>query len=73
MDGRLLGDDAAFLLRALALVTLDHIDAANDDAAVLAAHLDHLAAAAFIAARDHHYRVAALYVSCHDEILNREE
>src|SRR4029077_5682827 len=62
MDRRLIGDNAAFLLRGLALVALDHVDAANEHAAVVAAHFDHLTAAAFVAARnyDHLSRLLAL-------------
>src|ERR1700722_9563164 len=49
VDGELLRDDAAFLLRGLALVALDHVDAAHHDAALGRAHLDHLAASALVA------------------------
>src|ERR1043166_5774237 len=54
----LFGDDAAFLARALLLVALDHVDAAHDRAPFGRAHLDHLAAAALVAAGDHHDLVA---------------
>src|SRR5262249_7347539 len=53
-----LGDDAAFLLRGLLLVALHHVDAAHQRALVGAVHLDHLAAAALVAARDDNDRVA---------------
>src|SRR4029077_8484883 len=47
------------LLRgALALMALDHVDAAHEHAAVVAAHLDHLAGTALVAAGDHHDAIA---------------
>src|SRR3954471_2349508 len=58
MHRRLLGDDAAFLLSALLLVALDHVDAAYQGAIVGRAHLDHLAAAALVTAGEHHDLVA---------------
>src|SRR5215471_974955 len=58
MHGGLLGDDAALLLRALLLVPLDQIDAAHQSAALLGAHLDHFAAAALVAAREHDHLIA---------------
>src|ERR1700682_1844334 len=58
VDRRFLGNDAALLRGALLLVALDHVDAAHQRAAVGAAHLDDLAGAAFVAARDHDHRVA---------------
>src|SRR6201984_2224198 len=73
MDRRLLGDDAAFLLRGLALVALDHIDAANEHAAVVAAHFDHLAAAAFVAARDYDHLVALLDLCRHHSTSGASE
>src|SRR5438094_1762252 len=54
MHRRLLGDDAAFLGRRLLLVALDHVDAANECAALGRAHLDHLAGASLVAPGDHH-------------------
>src|SRR6202023_3507627 len=42
VDGELLGDDAALLLRGLALVALDHVDAAHHGAVLVRTHLDHL-------------------------------
>src|SRR6188768_3223866 len=53
-----LGDDAAFLLRGLLLVALDHVDAAHQRAILGLAHLDHLAAATLVAAGDDHDLVA---------------
>src|SRR5579883_730457 len=58
VDGELLRDDAAFLLRGLTLVALDHVDAAHHDAALVRTHLDHLAAAALVAAGEHDDPVA---------------
>src|SRR5580704_13501724 len=58
VDGELLGDDAAFLLRGLARVALDHVDAAHQGAVVVRAHLDHLAAPALVAAGEHDDLVA---------------
>src|SRR5450759_2567788 len=49
MDRALLGDDPAFLLRGLALVALDHVDAAHQRAIVRGTHLDHLAGTALVA------------------------
>src|SRR5947209_19561704 len=46
---RLLGDDAAVLLRGLLLVTLDHVDAAHHGAALLRTNLDDLAGAPLVA------------------------
>src|SRR5580692_1068989 len=58
VDRRFLGNDAALLRGALLLVALDHVDAAHQRAAVGAAHLDDLAGAALVAARDHDHRIA---------------
>src|SRR6185437_9536901 len=60
MDGRLLGDDATFLLRGLALMALDHVDAAHQRAVVVRTHLEHLAGAALVAAGEHDHLVALL-------------
>src|SRR6516162_946138 len=60
MDRRLFRDDAALVRRILALMPLDHVDAAHQRAAVVAAHLDHLAGAALVASGDHDHRVAFL-------------
>src|SRR6202023_4289082 len=43
VDGELLGDNAALLVGGLALVALDHVDAAHHGAVLVGAHLDHLA------------------------------
>src|SRR5262249_4937972 len=58
VDRRLLGDDPAFLLRALLLVTLDHVDAAHQRASLGPSHLDYLTGAAAVAPRQHHNLVA---------------
>src|SRR5262245_56579913 len=58
MHGGLLGDDAALLLRALLLMPFDHIDAAHQRAAVIDAHLDHLAGAALVTPGQHNDFVA---------------
>src|SRR4029077_11349065 len=58
VDRRFLGNDAALLRGALLLMALDHVDAAHQRTAVGAAHLDDLAGAALVAARDHDHRVA---------------
>src|SRR6188474_1401435 len=58
VDGQLLGDDAAFLLRRLLLVALHHVDAAHQHAIVVRPHLDHLAGPALVAAGQHHDLVA---------------
>src|SRR5262249_15832809 len=58
VDGRFLGDDAAFLLRALLLVALDHVDAAHQGAALVGAYLDPLAGAPLVAAGEHDHLVA---------------
>src|SRR5882672_10292599 len=58
MDRALLGDDPAFLLRGLALVALDHVDAAHQRAVVVRTHLDDFAGAAFVAAGEHDHLVA---------------
>src|SRR5215831_11237836 len=58
VDRQLLGDDAALLLCGLALVALDHVDAAHERAVVVRAHLDDLAGAALVAARQYDDLVA---------------
>ena len=52
------GDERALVRRVLALMTLDHVDAAHQRAVIVAAHLDHLAGAALVASGDHDHRVA---------------
>src|SRR5450631_886595 len=58
MDRALLGDDPALLLRGLALVALDHVDAAHDRARVGRAHFDDFAGAALVTAGEHNHLVA---------------
>src|SRR5690606_5814225 len=50
VDRRFLGDDPALGLRCLALVTADHVHAANESAAFLGPDLDHFAVLALIPA-----------------------
>src|SRR5690348_485248 len=49
VDRRFFGDDPAFLLRGLLLVTLDHIDAAHQRAPLGRPNLDHFAGAPAVA------------------------
>src|ERR1043166_8249863 len=58
MDRRLFRDDAAFLRLGLLLVTLHHVDAAHQRPAFRGTHLEHLAGAALVAARQHDDLVA---------------
>src|SRR4029079_14742117 len=58
VDGQLLGNDAALLLRRLLLVTLDHVDAAHQRTLGAWMHLNHLTAAALVAAGQHDDLVA---------------
>src|SRR3954469_19473955 len=58
VDRRLLGDDAALVLRRLLLVALDHVDAAHHDAVIVRTHLENLAGAALVAAREQNDLVA---------------
>src|SRR4029077_19748467 len=53
-----LGNDAALLLGRLALVALDHVDAAHHCARLGRTHLQHFAGAALVAAGDHDDLVA---------------
>src|SRR5215471_17655118 len=73
MDRQLLGDDAAFLLRGLALVTLDHVDAAHQRAALAGAHLDHLAGAALVATGQHDHLVALADLGGHHSTSGASE
>src|SRR5499427_845725 len=73
LDRQLLGDDAAFLLRGLALVTLDHVDAAHQRAALAGAHLDHLAGAALVAAGQHDHLVALADLGGHHSTSGASE
>ena len=47
-----------FLLRGLALVALDHVDAAHQRAVIRRTHLDHFTATAFVTAGEHDHLVA---------------
>src|SRR6516165_8871955 len=73
MDRRLFRDDAALVRRILALMPLDHIDAAHQRAVVVAAHLDHLAGAALVASGDHDHRVAFFYFCRHHSTSGASE
>src|SRR5215813_1700351 len=73
MDRQLLGDDAAFLLRGLALVTLDHVDAAHERAVLGRAHLDHLAGAALVATGQHDHLVALADLGGHHSTSGASE
>src|SRR6476661_3232349 len=73
MHRRLLGNDAALLLRALLLVALDHVDAAHQGAVLLGAHLDHLAGAALVPAREHDHLVALADLRCHHSTSGASE
>src|SRR5262249_3818437 len=65
VDGPFLGNDAAFLRGGLFLVTLDHVDAAHQRAALVGPHLEHLAGAALVAAGEHDHLVALLDLGRH--------
>src|SRR6185369_11371376 len=54
MDRRLLGDDAAFLVLGLLLVTLHQVDAAHQRLVIGGADLEYFAGAALVAAAQHH-------------------
>src|SRR5262245_23481956 len=58
MDRRFLGDDAAFLVLGLLLVALHHVDTAHQRGTLVGTHLEHLAAAALVAAAQHDDLVA---------------
>src|SRR5262249_26385850 len=58
VDRQLLGDNAAFLLRGLALVAVDHVYAAHHPPHLGRTHLDPLAGAALVAAAQHDDLVA---------------
>src|SRR5258708_1319922 len=73
VDRQLLGDDAALLLCGLALVALDHVDAAHRRAAFRPAHLDHLATAALVAAGEHDDLVALLDLGSHHSTSGASE
>src|SRR5579862_4041149 len=53
VDRRLFRDDAALLRLGLLLVPLDEVDAAHQRPAFRRSHLEHLAGAALVAARQH--------------------
>src|SRR5262249_55876379 len=73
MDRRLLGHDAAFLGRALALVALDHVDAAHQRTAFGRTHLDHLTGATLIASGQHDHLVALANLRRHHSTSGASE
>ena len=73
MDGTLLGDDPAFLLRGLALVALDHVDAAHECPILIGAHLDHLARAALVAAGQYNHLIALADLGGHHSTSGASE
>src|SRR6202041_2282138 len=58
VDRRLLRDDAALLVLGLLLVALDEVDAAHQRLAIVGTHLEHLAGATLVAARQYDDLVA---------------
>jgi hypothetical protein len=73
VDGRLFRDDAAFLLSGLALVALDHMDAAHHSAVGVRAHFQHLAGAAPVAPGQNHDLVALLDLGGHHSTSGASE
>src|SRR5215468_10172402 len=73
MHRRLLGDDAALLLRALLLVALDQVDATHQGAVIVWTHLDHLAGAPPVAAGEHDHLVALADLRCHHSTSGASE
>src|SRR5262249_5436158 len=73
VNRRLLGDDAALLLRGLTLVALHHVDTAHQSAALRRAHLDHLAGAALVAPGEHDHLVAFLDLRRHHSTSGASE
>src|SRR5262245_54225998 len=73
MDRPLLGDDPTLLVGGLALVALDHVDAAHQRAAFGRPHFDHLAGAALVAASEHDHLVALLDLGRHHRTSGASE
>src|SRR4029077_10310365 len=73
VDRQLLGDDAALLLCGLALVALDHVDAARERAVVFRTHLHALAGAALVAAGQHDDLVALADLGRHHSTSGASE
>src|SRR5258708_28330288 len=65
MDRRLLGDDAAFLVLGLLLVTLHHVDAAHQRGRSVGTYLEHLAGPALVAAVQHDHLVTLADLGSH--------
>src|SRR5208282_905530 len=73
MHRRFLRDDASILLRTLLLVALDHVDSPHESAALNGADLDHLAAAALVAAGEHDDLVALADLGGHHSTSGASE
>src|SRR5579871_2504374 len=73
MHGTFLGDDPAFLLCALLLVALDHVNAAHECAIFLRTHLDDFAGAAFVAPGEHDHFVALADLGGHHSTSGASE
>src|SRR5579863_2630474 len=73
VDRRLFRDDAAFLVLGLLLVTLHEIDAAHQRLAVVGTHLEHLAGATLVAARQHDDLVALPDLGSHHSTSGASE
>src|SRR6476646_5996518 len=73
VDRRLFRDDAAFLGLGLLLVALDEIDATDQRLVVVGTHLEHLAGAAPVAARQHDDLVALPDLGSHHSTSGASE
>ena len=73
MNGALFRDDPALLLRTLALVTFDHVDAAHERTILIGAYLDHLARTAFVTARENHDLIALADLGGHHSTSGASE
>src|SRR5579871_4453430 len=73
VDRRLFRDDAALLVLGLLLVALDEVDAAHQRLAVVGTHLEHLAGAALVAARQHDDLVALPDLGSHHSTSGASE
>src|ERR1700730_9502432 len=73
VDRRLLRDDAALLRLGLLLVTLDHVDAADQRLVVVGTHLEHLAGTALVAAVQHDDLVALPDLGSHHSTSGASE
>src|ERR1700727_1153281 len=73
VDRRLFRDDAALLVLGLLLVALDEVDAAHQRLAIVGAHLENLAGAALVAARQHDDLVALPDLGSHHSTSRASE